>query len=103
MPNYYNQDPVSLDTAMTGGYKAAVASTQGSFIPLRVSKIVWHNPAAAGNTFQIADPTSGTVLFEAIAAVAGQDVVLDFNANPKVVRDFQLTQISSGTLLIYTR
>lgn len=105
MANAIQQNPIYLDTVMTSSFKALLqAALDNGYSPstLRISKIVWHAPALAGDTYQITDG-SGTVLFEGIAVGPNTDVVLDFNVNPKLVRDFQLTQISSGSLLIYTR
>ncbi len=69
--------------------------------PLRVVKVYWFNPTAIGNAFTITDGT-GKVLIEGRCEVANQSQVFDF---PKPIRwkNFQVTVLGSGTLLIYAR
>ena len=68
----------------------------------RVTKVLWDNPTAVGHTFSIA-ATDGTVLLSGTCSVADQDIPYDFNDAPVTWKDFQLTQISSGTLYIWYR
>jgi hypothetical protein len=88
---------------MTEGWKASVASIIGSPLSLRVTKIEWYNPVAQGDTVTIIDPGDGHDLVDFTCEVAGQSQIIDWNANPILWRDFEVSQISSGTLKIWVK
>lgn len=56
MANSFTSNPIVVDTAMTGGYQAAISAAAGNKFPLRPKRIEWFNPSAAGDTFNIVDP-----------------------------------------------
>ena len=99
MSNSLLQDPIILTQAMTGTYKTLSGLVD---LALRIERVLWVGPVSPGDTFTIVD-ANGYVLLSRTCSVAHQDVDTDFNANPELWRDFQLSQISSGTLYIYLR
>lgn len=116
MANTYNSNPIVLNTAMAQGWKslqtlntASLPSTRqqlsGAVLAqpgIQVVNIVWTGFTAAGHTFAIVDPNDGTQLFngQAGTTLIDQQYIWD---NSVKWRDFKLSQISSGTLLIYYR
>jgi tRNA A37 threonylcarbamoyladenosine synthetase subunit TsaC/SUA5/YrdC len=102
MSNSLVQNPIVISSAMTSGYKASVASSLGTLSTLRIDKIYWENPGTIGDTATIIDPQNLATMFALRCEVANQSQVIDWSARPKLWRDFQVSQISSGTLYIYT-
>lgn len=101
MANNYDANPVSLTAANASlknfaGPKYFPVSSNGRF---RVKRIVWVNPATNADTFTVTDG-QGNVLATGVCVTASvglpQTIVVD-----QLVTDVQLTQISSGTILIY--
>ena len=102
MSNLLTANPMVITAAMASGYKALVASSLGTLSTLRIDKIYWENPLTAGDTVTIIDPQDSIAMLPLRCEVAGQSQVIDWSARPKLWRDFQVSQISSGTLYIYT-
>jgi hypothetical protein len=103
MANLLNQNPIILTGIMASSYKALVAATLGTLFTLRIEKIYWRSPIVAGDQLLIVDPGSGNTLAHMRCENAQQSQVLDWNANPRLWRDFQVVQLDSGELEIYTR
>lgn len=102
MANSLDQNPIIVTTPMPQPYKAAVASSQGSPLTLRVEKIRWVDAVNANDELKIVDPVSGAVLLDLINPVANSSVEIDWVAHPKLWQDFQVSVIGSGTLYLYT-
>jgi|HubBroStandDraft_2_1064218.scaffolds.fasta_scaffold1179272_1 hypothetical protein len=101
MSNVYQANPLSLTIAGVSlkayqGPKYFPISNNGRF---RVKRVVWVNPASNGDTFSVTD-NAGNVLAtgQCVTASIGlpQTTVVD-----ELVKDVLLSQISSGTVLIY--
>lgn len=101
MANNYDANPISLTAANASlknfaGPKYFPVSSNGRF---RVKRIVWVNPTTDAHTFTVTDG-AGNVLATGVCVTASiglpQTTVVD-----ELVTDVQLTQISSGTVLIY--
>lgn len=101
MANSYDANPISLTAANASlknfaGPKYFPVSSNGRF---RVKRIVWVNPVANADTFSVSDG-AGNILATGFCVTASvglpQTIVVD-----QLVQDVQLTQISSGTVLIY--
>jgi len=104
-PNLLNQNPILIYGTM-GSYKAAVQASQGSYITLRIIKVIWLNPKLAGDVALITDPADGSQLLKLVATlpyagVAAITQTQDFRP-PKLWADFQVTQLDSGELEIWT-
>jgi hypothetical protein len=91
---------------MAQDFLTAIGAVAGLGRPLRVKKIVWNSPGAAGaGSFVITDgSTAANVLAQgnAPAASNNSDQQIDF-PEPVTWKNFKLTTITgSGKLLIYT-
>jgi hypothetical protein len=102
MANNLLANPMVITSSMSQGYKAATASALGSPTLLKIEKIYWENPANSGDTISIGDPASGLILLVLRCESANQSQIVDFTANPKLWRDFEINSVPSGTLYIYT-
>lgn len=102
MSNSIYTNPVIITTAL-GSYKAAIASALGSFYEIRIQKIEWYMPVTVGDTYSINDPISNAVIAQGSCEVAAQSQVLDWTPQPRLVADFSVPQISSGTLIVYLK
>ena len=102
MSNNLLVNPIRLDSPMSQGFKASTQAALGYFQYLQIKAIRWVGPAKVGDTFTISDLISGSVLATAECGVVSQDVLFDFNTCPQRWADFQLTQISSGVVWVYT-
>ena len=105
MANNLNVRPIVLDTVMAQDFLTAISAVAGLGRPLRIRKIAWVNPGAAGaGAFTITDgSTAANVLAQANAPLAtnNTDQQVDFN-NPVTWKNFKLTAISGGgKILIY--
>jgi hypothetical protein len=100
MANLLNQNPLIFTAAQTQGFRA----DYGSIFPgvIRIEKILWVGATAAG-AVTVIDPVTGDTLFEMSVPAANEMAELNFNANPKIVSDFKVSALPSGTLLIYLR
>jgi hypothetical protein len=103
MANNLFANPIVITSEMTQGYKASVASQIGTLFTLKIEKVYWFNPQNVGDTVDIGDPVSGETILDLRCEVANQSQIFDWTANPRILADFQVGQISSGTLYIYTR
>jgi hypothetical protein len=101
MANNLNANPLSFTAAMASlvaykGPKYLPTSSNGLF---RVKRVVWVNPATAGDTYSVSD-ANGNVIATGVCVTATiglpQTIEVDL-----LVSDLAVTQISSGTLLIY--
>ena len=101
MPNIFNANPLSFTTSDASLKNAKTPkyfpiSSNGLF---RVKRVVWVNPASSGDTYTVTDG-HGNVLSTGVCVTASiglpQTIVVDQNTS-----DCQVTQLSSGTLLIY--
>lgn len=101
MSNNYNNNPLSLTIAGVSlktylGPKYFPVSSNGRF---RVKRVVWAGSVTNGDTATVTD-NQGNILatFSAVTADLGipQNQVVD-----QLVEDVLLSQISSGTVLIY--
>ena len=102
MANSYNSNPLSFTSASAslkaynGGPKYFPVSNNGRF---RVKRVVWINSQTAADTFTVTD-NHGVTLATGIAVTSSvglpQTTVVD-----QLVEDVLLSQISSGTVLIY--
>ena len=107
MSNSYGSMPIVIDSSMASGWRSlntmnGASAGSGRNYGFRVESLVWVGPSTAGHTFSIIDPNDSTVLAQGTCGVAGADVSYnDFFS--KTWRDFKVSQISSGKLLIYYR
>lgn len=101
MSNSYNSNPLSFTSAAASlknflGPKYFPVSNNGRF---RVKRVVWVNPAANGDTYTVTD-NQGVPLATGVAVTSSvglpQTTVVD-----QLVEDVVVTQVSSGTVLIY--
>jgi len=103
MANTFNR-PIILTGTMANDYLTTIGAVAGNEKPLRVIKVVWTAPGVSGS-FVITDgSTAGNVLLQGVtpASFAGQDVEYDFEV-PLAWRNFKVTTLSAGTLLIFAR
>jgi len=109
MANFYNGSPMQLTTAMGSGWRSLQTLNTGT-IPgytsvrqwgIRIIQVIWTGMTAAGHTFSIQDPLSGVILLQGQAGTTLADQLYDTSKYQANWRDFQLTQISSGTLQIW--
>ncbi len=105
MANNFNVRPIVLDTVMANDFLTAISAVAGLGRPLRIRKIAWINPGAAGTgAFTITDgSTAANILVQGNAPLAtnNADQQIDYN-NPLTWKNFKLTAISGGgKLLIY--
>lgn len=95
MANNLLQNPITINAAMATPFQASIPSiNQRPY--LRIRKIQWIGQTT-GMTFQIED---GLGNFVWQGDFVSADQTYDF-ADPITVRDFRVTQLSGGTLLIY--
>lgn len=96
-------NPMVITGSLAQSYKTSVASQIGTLFTLVVEKIYWENPTNVGDQVLIGDPASGATLLNLRCETANQSQIIDWTANPKVWRDFEINTFNSGTLFIYTR
>lgn len=101
MANALTQNPVLVTAVMAASFKASLPAVN-QYPYLKIEKIYWEQPSHVGDTFQI-EGLDGSIIASGQCGVAGVDQSLDWTANPKVWSDFRVSQLSSGTLLIYLR
>lgn len=117
MPNSYNSNPIVITNVMASGWRSLqtlnvgnqpsnaqqvsgrVTRQQG----INVTNVTWTGMTAAGHTFVIVDSNDGTVLWQGQAGAELVDQVYDFVGRMGQWRDFKVTTIQSGTLLITYR
>ncbi len=98
MSNTFNARPITLTAVMSHGYQTTIGSVAGNRTPINPSMIIWHAPVTAGDTFSIIDPITSAVLFSGTCVTGGVDQTF-FLAGRWA--DWQLSQISSGSLALY--
>lgn len=103
MSNNLTSNPIVITGSMASSYKASVAASLGTLFTLVVEKIYWENPATPGDQVLIGDPGSGQTLLNLRCETANQSQIVDWTANPRLWRDFEINTFNSGTLYIYTR
>jgi hypothetical protein len=102
MSNNLQANPLSLTTAMTTGLKGYLGpkyfpvSSNGRF---RVKRVVWLGSVTNGDTATVTD--ANVDVLATFAAVTADLGIPQPQAVDQLVTDVQLTQISSGTILIY--
>ena len=101
MANQLTLNPVILTGTMATSYKAATATTLGTLFTVRVQQIRWFDTIAVGDVALIIDPQTGNHLLSLRCITAGQAIVVDWSAQPRLWRDFQVIQHDSGRLYIY--
>lgn len=102
MANALTRNPVEIDTAFAS-YKAATASTLGVLTTLRIAKIRWVGPAAAGQQVEFIDPAGGNQLSILTSGSASTDVEQSFDASPRIWADFGVPQVPSGKILVFLK
>jgi hypothetical protein len=108
MANVLTTNPIRIDSVMATSYKAAVALSLGTLFTLIVHQVRWLNPitggaGGTGDEVLIIDPQSGQELLRLHAVTAGAEVVADWSAQPRLWRDFQVVQLGSGRVDIFTK
>lgn len=103
MATNLNSNPIRIEAIMATSYKAQVAVSQGTLITLKVAQIRWLDVGIIGDELLIEDPGSGIELVHEFVAATRSEVVWDFTANPVLWRDFQVVQLGSGRVEIYTK
>lgn len=94
MANQFNTNPFTLTTTMGSSFRNTVTNPQQ---PITIRMIQWTGGTAA-QTAVIQDGL-GNLLYQ-LLAVTGADTIINPRPN-EMVRDFQVTTLASGTLLIY--
>ena len=103
MANVYNSYPIQIDTAMASGWKALQSLVPAAnAVGFRVTKVLWQGPVTLGDKFIILDSNdSALILLQGTCGAASADVPYDFNNREASWRDFKVTRIDSGLLLIW--
>lgn len=107
MANFYNSNPIRIDTTTTSGWRSLQTLNTGT-IPgyasprqwgINVVELVWNSPGANG-ALLVTDPVDGTVLAmnDTPAGYTGGD--LSLTPIRRNWRDFKVS-ITSGTLFIW--
>lgn len=115
MANSYNSMPIKIDTVMTQGWRALQTLNQGNLPsvaqnPANVNRqwgfrclaIQWTGIGSVGDKFTVIDPNDSTILFQGQAGSTTADQYYPF-PNPPAWRDFKVSVLGSGTLLIAYR
>jgi hypothetical protein len=104
MANLVNQNPLILTTAATSNKNMGLPGNQ----VLKVFKIIWYQPTSAGDTFTISNGDGSVILkrvAEAASGSVGNTISMDFGPPGLTLSSnlgWYLSQISSGTLYIYS-
>lgn len=101
MSNILTVNPIRIDTAQITGYKVLTLTSLGAFQTLRIEKIYWEDPSSIGDNVTIINPNSGANIVNLRCEVAGQAILVDWTPKPKMVADFQVSEIDSGVLWLY--
>lgn len=101
MANKFDANPLSFTTSDASLVNAKTnkylpTSNNGLF---RVKKVVWVNPTTNNDTYTVTDG-NGNTLATGVCVTASIGLP-QTNQVDEVVSDVQVTQLSSGTLLIY--
>lgn len=101
MANIFNANPLQFTTSDA----SLVSANTAKYLPIsnnglfRVGKIVWVNPATNGDTYAVTDGHGNTIATG--VCVTASIGLPQTNLLEQLVSDVQVTQLSSGTLLIY--
>lgn len=101
MANVVSSTPYSFTSAMAASFHNTSGSTPASG-PINIQSIVWETPAHVGDEVTVTDG-SGMTLAHWVANkqdVANGAVQIPLQAANAMVKDFQVTAVSSGTLYI---
>jgi hypothetical protein len=118
--NAYNANPIFLTATMASGWKGLQTLNTGNLTStaqqlsgavvrqpgIRISKVVWlSRTASQPNSFTIIDPVDSTVLLQDsfVDTATTAPTEYDFADNFATWKDFKLSALTSGTLLIYYR
>jgi hypothetical protein len=96
MANNYTQNPITVDALMSASSYQNVVPAAYSHPYLRIRKIQWVGQTA-GASFTIEDGQGNII---AQGSYVSADQSYDF-ADPATWRDFQVTQLTSGRLLLF--
>ena len=107
MPNFYNSNPITLDTDMTTGWRANQTLNTKQW-GIKVAKIVITSNGAAGavatGTILVIDPNDTAVapLLTVQIPTAGAGtpflpIILDWTASMATWRDFKVTGLQTTT------
>jgi hypothetical protein len=99
--NILTQNPVRIDTAMVSGFKTLTLTSLGAFQITRIEKIYWENPVTIADNVTIINPNSGITIINLRCEVSGQAILVDWTPRPRLVADFQVSEIDSGVLWLY--
>lgn len=102
MANTYNTAPIVLTATMASGWKSLQTLATGQ-IGIRPTRVLWTGASAAGHTFSIVNPKDSSVLLQGQQGTPLGDIDYFPDAFAATWSDFKLSQISSGTLLIWYR
>jgi hypothetical protein len=102
MANNYNTNPIEITATMAAGWKSLQTLNTQPILG-RVYKIVWTGATSASHTFVIVDPNNTSNILA--QGEAGTTLADDIQLSPMgdAWRDFQVTTIGSGTILIWYR
>lgn len=117
MANNYNANPIILTATMASGWRALQTLNTGNQpvtlqqvsgavtrqLGITVSQVVWTGMTAQAHTFSIIDPNDSTILLQGTAGSALTDQFYAFNDAAIPWRDFKVSQLSSGTIMIWYR
>lgn len=111
-----NTNPAVIAGAMALGWRANQTLNQGNMpstaqqlsgpvarqTGVTVNQVLWTG-MSLGATFTIIDPGDSTVLLQGVAGATLGDQFYTFNESPRTWRDWQVNQLSNGTILIWYR
>jgi hypothetical protein len=98
MANVLTTNPYKIDTVMASSFRTTGGLPNNG--PIFITEIYWENPVTIGDTFVLTDNT-GTVIRIGRCEVANQSQVFSL-APMRVVSDFTVSTLASGTLYILT-
>src|SRR5882762_1056470 len=108
MANFYNSNPITLDTDMASGWRGLQTLNAGKQWGIKVAKIVITSNGAAGavatGTILVIDPNDTAVapLLTVLIPTTGagtpfQPIILDWTAAMATWRDFKVTGLQTTT------
>lgn len=101
MANNFLSNPIVINAVMSGTYQSNIAAIyQRPY--LRIEKVYWEGPITIGDQAVLQDG-AGNIILPLRCESPAQSQVVDWSANPKSIRDFQVVTLDSGILYIYLR
>ncbi len=96
MANNFKYNPWIIDTA---------GATSKYAYPVWVTKLVWHEPASAGDAIQVQDYTSKATIWDktVLAGGSGMDLEEDFGSHGLYCDGFYVPTMGSGTLKVFVK